>query len=94
MSSEHPGRQTTPADKSSQSLSIPRWAVIAAALILLLPVLIMSSMMLVMGLFGPPMHGGMAASGPVLFRFVGVIPLLLVLGVMYGVHRLYAADTQ
>ena len=95
MGSEHPDRQpTTLADKSSQALSIPRWAVLTALLILLLPVLIMSSMMLMMGLLGPPMHGGMATSALGIFPVLGVIPLLLVLGVIYGVYRLYTADTE
>ena len=94
MGSEHPDRQpTTPADKSSRALSIPRWAVIAALLILSLPVLIMSSMMLVMGSLGPPMHGGMAVSALGIVPVLGVIPLLLVLGVIYGVYRLSRADT-
>lgn len=93
MSNEHPDEQTTnPADTAAQALSIPRWAVIVAALVVLLPVLTISSMMLLMGLFGPMMHGGMAAAGPGLFPVVGVIPLVLVLAAIYGGYRLYAAD--
>lgn len=94
MSHEHSDREATPADTSSQTLAIPWWAVITAALLLLLPVLIMSSMMLVMGLIGPPMHGWMAASGPGLFRFVGVVPVLLVITVVYGLYRVSAANIQ
>lgn len=95
MSREHPERQTAnPADNPAPALSIPRWAVIATALIVLLPILIMASMMLMMGWVGLPMHGGMAGSGQGLFPVVGGIPLLLVLGAMYGVYRLYAADPQ
>ena len=95
MSSEHPDKQAAdPTDNSSQALSIPRWVVIAAALIVLLPVLLMSSMMLVMGLVGPTMHGGMAASGPGLVPVLRVIPLLLVIGVAYGVYRLHRADME
>ena len=95
MSNEHTNRQTaTPAHKSSQVLAIPRWAVIAALLILLMPALIMSSMMLMMVWFGPSMHDGMAAFGPGLFSIVGVVPLLLVLGVIYGMYRLSVADIQ
>ena len=94
MSSEHPDKQSIPADKSSQAQSIPRWAVIVATLIVLLPVLLMSSMMLLMGLFGPPMPGGMAASDLGLFAVVGVVPLLLVLGVICGAYRLYAANSE
>lgn len=63
-----------------------------AALIVLLPVLTMASMMLLIGLFGPMMHGGMAAAGLGLFPVVGVIPLVLVLAAIYGGYRLYAAD--
>lgn len=88
MSSKHTGSQTPPVDKPSGSVSIPRWAVIAAALILLLPAVFMSVMMLGTAWLGSPMHGGMDASGLGLFRFVGVIPVLLVLGVMYGLYRL------
>ena len=94
MSSEHPDRQTTLADKPSQVLSIPRWAVMVTALIMLLPVLIMSSMMLMMGLIGLPMHGGMAASSLGLFAIFGVIPLLLALGVIYGIYQLYTTDRE
>lgn len=95
MNSEHPDTQAAnPADKPVHTLSIPRWAAIAAALVVLLPVLAMSSMMLMMGWFGPPMHGGMAASDLGIFRVVGVIPLLLVLGVMYGPYRLSRADMK
>lgn len=95
MSNEHPDRQIADsADTPAQTWSIPRWAGIAIALILLLPVLAMSSMMLLMGLFGPPMHGGIAAAGPGLFPLVGAIPLLLALAVIYGVYRLYAAETK
>lgn len=93
-SSEHPNRQTAPADKPSKALAIPRWTVIAALHILSLPALIMWSMMLMMVWFGPSMHGGMAAFGPGLFSIVGVIPLLLGPGVIYGMYRLSAADTQ
>lgn len=94
MTSEHPNKRSTPAEESSQALSIPRWVVIAVALIVLVPVLLMSSMMLLMGLFGPPMHGGMAASDPGRFAVVGVVPLLLVLGVSYGAYRLWTADRE
>lgn len=95
MSSEHPDKQTAnPADRSARALSIPRWAVIGAALVVLLPVLTMSSMMLMMGLVGPSMHGGMTAAGPGLFPVVGVIPLVLVLAVIYGAYKRYAAGTQ
>ena len=52
----------------------------------------MSSMMLVMGWFGPPMHGGMMSLDPGVFRIVGFIPLLLVLGVIYGAYRFSAPD--
>ena len=95
MGSEHPDRQsTTPADEPSKALSVPRWAVITVLLVLFLPVLIMSSMVLVVGSFGPPMHGGMATYTPGIFPVIGVIPPLLVLGVIYGVYRLYAANTR
>ena len=95
LSSEQPDKQTTnPADAPAQPLSIPRWAVIVAALVVLLPVLTISSMMLMIGLLGPPMHGGMAAAGPSLFPIVGVIPLVLVFAVVYGVYRLCTADTH
>ena len=65
--------------------------VIVAALVVLLPVLTTSSMILLIGLFGPPMHGGMAAAGPGVLPIVGVIPLVLVFAVIYGVYRLYTA---
>lgn len=93
MSSDHAGSQTPSIDKSSRSMSIAQWAVIAGVFVLLLPALFMSLMMLGMAWFGPPMHGGMGASGLGLFRVVGVIPLLLVLGVMYGAYRLSAGNT-
>lgn len=93
MSNEHPDEQATnPADTAIQALSILRWAVIVAALVVLLPVLRVSSMTLLMGLFGSMMHGEMAAAGPDLFLVVGVIPLVLVLAAIYGGYRLYAAD--
>ena len=94
-SSEHSDKRTTnPADTPVQPISVPRWAVIVAALVLLLPVLTISSMMLMIGLFGPPMHGGMATAGLGLFPIVGVIPLVLKFAVIYGVYRLYTADTH
>ena len=89
MSSEHPNEQFPPADTPSQALSIPRWAVTIVALLILLPILIISSMMVMMGLFGPPMHSGMTAFGSGYFPVVGLIPLLLALTVIYGVYRLY-----
>ena len=89
MSSEHLDKQpTNPADTTAQALSIPRWAVIMAALVVLLPALTMSSMMLLMGLFGPSMHGGMTAAGPGLLPVVGIIPIVLVFAAIYGVYRL------
>ena len=91
MNNEHPDTQ---AAKSVHTLSIPRWVAIAVTLVVLLPVLAMSSMMLMMGWFGPPMHGGMAVSRPGIFPVIGVIPLLLALSVIYGVYRLSRADTQ
>lgn len=94
MSRDHPDGRTTPAEPSRQTLTIPRWAGIAAALVLLLPVLFMSTMMLVVGWFGPPLPGGMAPFDPGLFRLVGSIPVLLVLGVLYGVYRLAAAHPE
>ena len=94
MNSEHPNKQSIPADKPSQALSIPRWAVFVAALLVLLPILLMTSMIVMMGLFGPPMHGGIVASSSGLFAVVGVILLLLVPGVIYGTYRLYAADRE
>lgn len=95
MSSERPDKQAAdPIDNSSRALAVPRWAVTAAALIVLLPVLLMSSMMLAMGLVGPSVHGEMAASGPDLVPVLGVIPLLLVIGAAYSVYRLYRADTE
>ena len=93
VSSEHTESQAaSPADTPARAPSVPRGAVIATVLILLLPVPMMLSMMLMMGLFGPPIHGGMAAFGPGPFLVVGVIPLSLVIGVFYGIYRLYAAD--
>ena len=95
MTNEHPDRQTPNSDdETTQALSVPRWAVIATFLIVLLPVLIMSSMMVVMGWVGPLMPGGMAASGPALFPVIGVISLLLVLGVVSSVYRRYEADKE
>lgn len=79
-------------DETAQALGVPRWVIVAVLLILSLPLLLMSSMMLAMGWFGPPMHGGMMSPTPGVFRIVGFIPLLLVLGMIYGVYRLSAAN--
>lgn len=95
MSREHPERQSAnSANKSTHVGSIPRWVVIGAAILVLLPVLIVSSMMLVMGLFGPPLHGGMTTFGSGIVPVVGLIPLLLALTGIYGVYRLYKAGTE
>lgn len=79
-------------DETAQALGVPRWAIVAVLVILSLPLLIMSSMIFVMGWFGPPMHGGMMNPNLGVFRIVGFIPLLLLLGMIYGVYRLSAAN--
>lgn len=94
MSSEHPDRQTTPDDEVARTLAVPRWAVGIAGLIVLMPFFIMSLMMVMMGMFGPPIQGRMAGPGPGLFVGVGVIPLLLVLGAFSGLYWLYQASTE
>ena len=95
MNSEHPERQTdTSTSNAPQALVIPRWAIITVLLILSLPLLMMSSMMLTMGWMGPPMQGGMTGVDPDLFRVVGFIPLLLGIGILYGVYRLYETNKK
>lgn len=93
MNTEHPDEQATePADKPFGEFPIPRWVVFGTALLVMVPLLIMSSMMLMMSFFGLPMYAGMAAEGTGIAAVVGVIPLLVTLSVLYGMYRLYAAE--
>lgn len=101
MSSERPDVSTVnSSDERTETLPVPRWVVVVGLLVVSLPLLMMSFMMLVMGWMGwmgwmgPPMHGMMAGSDPGVFRVVGFVPLLLVLGVTYGGYRLSVADKR
>lgn len=93
MNSEQPDVSTVDSsDERATALPIPRWVVVVVLLVVSLPLLMMSFVMLVMGWMGPPMYGWMAGSGPGVFRVVGLVPLLLVLGVTYGGYRLLTND--
>lgn len=95
MKNDHPDNQTANhTDTPAKTLSIPRWVAIAALLIVLLSAVTMSIMMLVMGWGDPPMHHGMIGSGSILFPIAGILPGLVVLGVVYGVYRLYGTTTS
>lgn len=95
MSSERPDVSTVnSSDERTETLPVPRWVVVVGLLVVSLPLLMMSFMMLIMGWMGPPTHGMMAGSDPGVFRVVGFVPLLLVLGVTYGGYRLSMADEK
>lgn len=95
MSSEQPGVPAVDSsDDPATGVRIPRWVVVAVLLVVSVPLLMMASMMLMMGWFGLPMHGGMAGADPGIFRIVGFVPLLLVVGGLYGGYRLLTGDTK
>lgn len=90
--SEPPTARSNPSThEPKKGLYVPRWVLVALLLLLALPFLMMATMMLGMGLMGPPMHGGMEGHGTGVFWVAGFFPLL-VIGVGYGVYRVTGAE--